>query len=530
MQLALGLDINAMATPRGDALIDLDFAHGRYAFAGKAYASAAAFLAAAGGAAVGSAMVIGPHVVGSELIPGGSFDGGSLDGWASTPAHAENGSVSVVSNRLVATINSPAGSYRAARANSVIIGRAYRYAAAFVAKGATPPLNAMSINASTNADLGGSDLRFGDLGAALPQALEVVAGTAATTLHTGFVAAVTANVAATLSLDNFSLREVLPYPGYSPAGFAFQLSATTPAAASGDKVALQWGTDGERYRVRLVWDANRHLRLIVTVWGGEQANLDLGVVEVSTAFDVTASIGPNRILARLAGSSTIADLGCAIPSIGRLWIGRSYTGEAWDGTLEALQVWVGERVPTDTILIEGDSYSAGAGEATLGGALPVALPGRAVISTAVGGSTPSGILSRLGAVPGLARGAVVIWDGDMNTGAVVADQLAAYAQIVARLGHGRYLILPPCRRAAKSAGDNANVATLQAALAATYPGNVLDAQAILAAHATSPGDDADLAAGYIPTSLLQADQVHLTATAMAHVAAGVAGEIAARGW
>lgn len=530
MRLALALDIAAIGAPCADALIDLDLVHGRYSFGGRSYASRAAFLAAAGGIADGNAMVLGPHPVGSELIPGGDFDDGGLDGWASTPAHAANGGVSVVSNCLVATINSPTGSYRAARANTVVAGRAYLYGADIVAKGTTPPLNSASINASTNSDLGGSDMAFGNLGAALPQRLEVVAGTSAATLYTGFAAAVVADVAASISFDNVSLQEAVPYAGHSTAGFAFRLDAVTPSAASGDKVALQWGTDGERYRVRLVWDATRHLRLVVTVAGAEQANVDLGVVELSSAFVIEASIGPNRILARLGVTTTVADLAATLPSIGRLWIGRSYTGDAWDGELRNLQVWAGERMPADGILVEGDSYAAGTSSASLRGALALALSGRAVIPAGVGGSTPAGVASRLVAAPGLARGVTVIWDGEMNTGAAVADQLDSYAEIVRHLGHGRYLILPPCRRAAKSAEDNANVASLQAALASTYPGHVLDVQAVLATHATAPGDDSDTAAGYIPSSLLQGDLVHLTATAMGHVAGAVATEIGERGW
>jgi hypothetical protein len=532
MQLVLGLDIGGIAAAHGDALLDLDFAHGRYGFAGKVHAGKAAFLGASGGVAMGSAMVLGPHIVGAEMIPDGAFSSGGLDGWASTPAHAANGSLSVLSNRIVAAINSPIGAYRAARANPVTAGRAYLFGGDIAAKGTSPPLNSASINCSTNPDLGGSDLRFGDLGGAtpLPQRLEVVGGTSATTLFSGFVTAVDANTPASISFDNFSLREVQPYAGYLAGGFAFRLAATTPSAASGNKVALQWGTDGERYRVRLVWDASRHLRLIVTVGGSDQANLDLGEVAISTPFSLEASIGPDRILARLDDGATVFDLTSAVPSVGRFWIGRSYSGEAWDGDLHRLQVWPRERLPANAILVEGDSYTAGTGVASLGGALPSALPGRAVVSTGVGGGTPAGTAARLAATPGLARGVVIIWDGDMNTGSVVETQLAAYAEIVARIRHTRYLILPSCRRAAKSAGDNANVATLQAALAAAYPGNVLDAQAVLAAHATAPGDNADTAGGYIPASLLSGDLVHLTATAMGYVAAAVAAEIGARGW
>lgn len=530
MQISLGL--NGSPAIGSDALIDLDFVHGRYVFAGRSYPSKAAFLAASGGAVVGSAMLLGPYVSGPELIPDGGFAAGGLDGWASTPSHTANGSVSVVANKLVAAINSSTGQYRAARSNAVTAGRAYRFAADIVAKGSTPPLNSMSINAALNSELGGSDSRNADFSGAgvIPQHLEVTAGAAGTTLYSGFVAGVTVSTAATATLDNFSLREVLPYPGHSTSGFAFRLAAVTPAAAGGNKVALQWGTDGERFRVRLVWDASKHLRLIVTADNAEQANLDLGVIEVATAFALDASLGANRAIACLNGGAVQLDSAAVLPGIGRFWIGRSFTGEAWDGTLVRLSVWPAERAPSNLILAEGDSYVSGAGGVSLAASLSTALSGRPVLSRAAGGSTPNDVATRLATIPGLARGVVVIWDGDMNTGSTVADQLAAYATIVANLPHARYLILPPCRRAAKSGADNANIALVQSSLASVYAGHVIDAQSVLAAQATAPGDDADTAGGYIPTSLLQADLAHLTAAGMGHVASAVATEIGARGW
>lgn len=530
--MQIGLGLNGARVTGSDALIDLDFEHSRYVFAGRSYPSKAGFLAAAGGVSVGAAMLLGPYVSGAELIPNGNFSGGLIDGWATTAAFAGSGSVSVVANQLAAAINSPTGAYRAAKSNTVTAGRAYRLAADLTAKGPTPPLNSMSLNASQNSELGGSDGRLADLsaGGSIPQHLEVVAGAPGTTLYTGFVCGVSANTAASATLDNFSLREVLPYPGYSPAGFAFRLAAITPAAASGNKVALQWGTDGERFRVRLAWDAGKHLRLIVTADNAEQANLDLGVVEVSTAFSLEASLGPNRVAARLNGGASQLDTTVSLPGIGRLWVGRSYTGEAWDGTLSRLSVFAAERLPDNLILAEGDSYVAGAGGVSLNAALGTALSGRPVVSRAVGGGTPMDVASRLAAIPGLARGPVVIWDGEMNTGSVVADQLQAYADIITRIPHGRYLILPPCRRASKSGADNANVSVVQAALASLYPAHVVDAPAILATHATAPGDNADIAAGSIPTSLLQGDLAHLSSAAMAYVAAAVATEIGARGW
>jgi hypothetical protein len=339
MQLAIGMGVASCVA--ADALIDIDFDHARYGFAGHYHAARAAFLAAAGGVASGSAMALGPVIVGPDLIADGSFSGGTLDGWASGTSYVGNGSLSIVDERLVYSINSPTGAYRASRPNTVTAGRAYRFAGTLVSKSPTPPLTTVNISGASNIDLGNSDSRGADLSSSgtFPQALQTVAGTSQSTLYTGFATISTVNTAVTATFDDVSLHEVRPYAGYVPGGFSFRLAATTPAAASGNKVALQWGTDGERYRVRLVWDASKHLRLIVTTAGTEQANLDLGTVDTSTQFELEASIGANRISARLDGGDELLDTSATVPSVGLFWIGRSHTGENWDGTFHHLAVW-----------------------------------------------------------------------------------------------------------------------------------------------------------------------------------------------
>lgn len=529
MQLGLGLASGGAAGPVGH-LIDIDFPAGRFRFGDRLHAGRDAFLADAGGSASGHAMILGPTFGGPELLADGGFDAGALDGWASTPAYAGLGSVAVADNVLVAAIDSSSGVWRCARANAVQSGRAYRFRADLVAKSSTPPLNALSINVSNNLDLGGSDARFANFGVGVPpqQTLEVVAGSASATLYTGFVLSATASQPASAALDDLSLREVLPYPGFVPGGFAFRLTATTAASLSGNRVALQWGTDGERFRVRLVWDAAGQLRLVVTSSGAEQANLDLGSVAPSTPFTVMASIGPNRVVARRDAGTVAIDRTVNVPAIGRLWIGRSFSGEAWSGSLDRLAVWAAERVPAGAVLLEGDSYVSGAGGVGLATALVGA--GLPVIATASGGSALAAILARIAANPGLAAGALVLWDGEMGAGAMALEQLPLYAAIAELVPHGRFLFLPPLRRANRSSADNAEVAALQLALAESFPGHVLAVDGLLAAAATLPGDAVTLAAGHVPASLLQADQTHLTAPAMSLVADAVAAELVFRGW
>lgn len=508
------------------SLIDADFANSRYFYNGAAY-SQAGWLAAIGGSIAGNAVSVGPTIVGPELIPDGGFDVG-VGGWADSPSYAASGDLSVVGSALRATLTGATTQYRASLLASVTAGRAYLYGLTLAAKSASPTIGTAFIDSSTSADLFVPASSPGFNLAALPQSQSIVAGAPSASMYVGIRMTGGAGQTPTVDWDTASLKEVVPYLGYSVTGLAFSIDGATPAAASGNKVLAQWGEDGERNRVRLVWDASKHLRFIVTVSGSEVANLDMGVVEVATAFTAEGSIGTNRIAVRLGSALSLIDTAAAFPGLGKFWIGRSYTGETWDGTIGHLKVFAAERIPADVLYGEGDSYMALTAGVGMSASLPVAL-GRPMFTTAAGGSTLATEVARVQANPGLCRGTFVHWDGDANSFTDVATTMANYAAMVAALPHQRFVIVPPCRRFNATAGQNAAVTTIQSQLAALYPGHIVDAQAILAGLAVSPGDDAYVAAGYIPNSCLT-DGTHITLAAMNAVAAEVASLITSSGW
>ncbi len=95
---------------------------------------------------------------------------------------------------------------------------------------------------------------------------------------------------------------------------------------------------------------------------------------------------------------------------------------------------------------------------------------------------------------------LIFWDGSSNGYGTLAEDMALYAQVVAAVP--KCIILPPVRRGIDDAGTLAAISALQAAIATTYADRTIDAQALLAAAATSPGDDADVLANVVPSSLL----------------------------
>jgi len=235
-------------------------------------------------------------------------------------------------------------------------------------------------------------------------------------------------------------------------------------------------------------------------------------------------------------SPSVADVSASVPGLGKLFIGRSSSGETWDtgsDLIKRVRLYPYEYLPIDAIWGNGDSYMDGSG----GVSLPITAnaDSRAMIETSSGGTTLQQQYAEMQLYPGLcASGVFINWDGAPNGFVDVSTQMATYAQMIALLSHNRFLINSPLKRSVMSGGDLAFTTALQAALAAAYPGNYFNAQAILAAHATSPGDDADVAAGVVPTSLLQGDGAHLTTAAMGFVWAdatvGIKAVLSAKGW
>lgn len=153
----------------------------------------------------------------------------------------------------------------------------------------------------------------------------------------------------------------------------------------------------------------------------------------------------------------------------------------------------------DEIWLDGDSYSVISSNGD--GMEPrFTADGRLITVSGVGGSTLAAQRARIEARLWSTYQTLIHWDGNPNGYASLADDMAHYAAIVAACP--RSIIIPPVRRGADSTDMREYISTLQAALLEAYPTRTIDAQSLLAAAATSPGDDDDVAANVVPRSLL----------------------------
>ncbi|WP_247777333.1 hypothetical protein [Bradyrhizobium sp. CW1] len=210
-----------------------------------------------------------------------------------------------------------------------------------------------------------------------------------------------------------------------------------------------------------MWDATKHLHLIVTYGGSTAADLDLGLVDVLTPYTIDWTAATNRFAARLNTGASLVDSVGQMPGVGALDIARSPTsGETFDGTISRWTLFATERLPPDVFFLEGDSYPAGVSGVSITGSLAAA-SGRGAFTTAVGGSDLQTEVARVLTHLDLTGAVYIHWDGDANNWIDVATTMSYYAQLVASLKTSKFIIIPPCRRNNKTAGDNAGTLQIQ---------------------------------------------------------------------
>jgi len=178
--------------------------------------------------------------------------------------------------------------------------------------------------------------------------------------------------------------------------------------------------------------------------------------------------------------------------------------------------------------MEGDSFVAGSGGAALIDELR--LLGFQCVGRAISGATIYQQRSRVLSEQRFRDLVFVLWDGSPAGYVSVSGYMSAIADMVACFPSGKFIIIPPVRRTGQTVQERNDTALIQAAIAATYPNNYLDAQAIMVSMAVSPGDDASVAAGCVPTSTLQGDGLHPTVAAEKSVALAVAAMRTSKGW
>jgi hypothetical protein len=531
--LALGLGLGLTAQKgvgwrESGSAFDADFENSRFHFGGANYTSVGSFLAAIGGTEAAGAIAIGPYAIpdAPEHVVNGDFADGTT-GWA---GH-RGGTISVVGGVCVLEGN---GGNIPGFAQAVTLQKGHAYQFRGRQRRSTTDVTPSWTVASAS-DLGGvSGCHLPSSGTVM-NTVESTFSADAATMYVGGRTVLNPSTG-TSEYDDATIREVLPFDGFVQEGFAAIIAGTTPATASGEKVVFEASCGGidnvsphERNRVRLHWDAAGHLHLVVTAKNAEVANLDLGEVAPETAFKVLLSVASNAFRASLDGGPVLSDTAGDLPGIARLYLKRqNAAGSVFDGTLSRVTVfpeaWSAQEFAgrTKGIRTEGDSFMGGAYSISLPNTLE-ALIGREVYNTGAGSSTMEGIRDRilLEANAPLRGLTTVFWDGSENGLTTVDAYLDQLQEALSALGHGRYIIIPPCY----NSGQNSNVTrdAVAAAMQVRWPDKYLDWRGVLTGNGSGGLDDTMYAQ-------LPGDTTHLSQAAFDLMAVEVAEFITTRGW
>lgn len=419
--LAIGLGISwprfGAAWSRPNAVFDADFEGERFVYRGHNYATKAEFLAAIGGEEISGATSIGPYAIpgAPEKVTNGDFSDGTT-GWSGF----NSGTISVIDGvcRLAGNSGNIPGF---SQALALAKGHAYRFRAKQRKLGLGGGFPTAAVTVAPTASLGGTNalhIPSGDVVAFVePQS---TFSASADTIFVGGRHVANPSVGSS-EYDGFSVVEVLPFAGFEQRGMAAIVAGVMPATASGDKVILQASCGGldnttphERNRLRLVWDSSKNLRLIVTAANTDVANLNLGVIDESTPFEVIFSAAANEFWAALPGGPAVGDLVGDLPGFAKLYLGRQNAlGSTFDGTINRVTLFPHawseaefyERMAEDTsIAMWGDSLTAGANVSNSIYRPPQAAallydPDRSVLNLGQGGQTSTQIAARMNAQP-----------------------------------------------------------------------------------------------------------------------------------
>lgn len=339
----------------------------------------------------------------------------------------------------------------------------------------------------------------------------------------------------------FPVKECWPFNGFQQGSLSFRYELPTIDAADlvGTKIWLSADSgaqDGpsttpiEKARI-LLRSVNGALQLLVqaeeTIGGSAvtQCNLALGSLSAGAGPTVEAAVTDGFATANLNGGTPVQDTIDYIPGIAyiRLYGGQQATTNNTTNQNGRLVIYdtltfpIGYPEPA-TFVQQGDSYGRVNTQITTA-------TGLIAINKSQGGITIDQILARVQARPELYGEPTILWDGKPNGLISTADYKAKVKQIGDLIGWSNLAVAPSLKTTIGS-GENATIDAVQAAildLCTTYGGYYIDAQAILAAHGDgTAGDNADIAAGVCPRSLMEADAVHVNATGNAWVAGDAA--------
>lgn len=469
-------------------LFTIDRENGRYMIGATSYATEADLKTALGGTATALALnaFSGDYDPGFSALYQSDFSSG-VDGWATLSGP---GSLSSVSGAMRIAVT---GTYRASRAVPITGKR----------KGVRLTANETA-NAGANSKiiLGGSSTSLNTAGTvtsatfgAAPDAKTIIVSSNDTDVILGVG---TGSATGSWDIGSYSAKEVYPYNGYIPGEVGMTCEITVPATMATAKVVAEWACGDEDHRLRLETDASGHLVARASITASDVAVLDMGSVVAGSRHSVKLAAITDGFYASMDGGVPVQDNAGTFPGVGLFFLGRSTTGEAWDGTTHNVKVYArakdgGAVDPVKAFNIYGDSTAAETG--STGGAWSEVLcnsysPPRIRRKNATGGLGSSAILANVAADNEFYREWTTIFMDRPNTGEDPAQWIANYKAAVAYLLTARWFIMPPAQDS-PSGTSAINIATVQASLLSDpfFAGHTFDS-ATQAAYLAEANDDA----------------------------------------
>lgn len=142
-------------------------------------------------------------------------------------------------------------------------------------------------------------------------------------------------------ITDATVKKAKPHLGFTGNAFSKGIDFTLPGSQSVDEVIWQMDIGNETpniYRLRLArLVADGHLHLIATLLSATVADLDLGATVLGTRHVFAGAFATNDFAASLDGAACVTDTSGNLPSYCYEWIGRSFAGDTFTGTIHSEQ-------------------------------------------------------------------------------------------------------------------------------------------------------------------------------------------------
>ncbi|MBX4906185.1 hypothetical protein HJA82_02135 [Rhizobium bangladeshense] len=346
------------------------------------------------------------------------------------------------------------------------------------------------------------------------------------------------------TVDDFKAYEALPFSGFQQGFLSGRIRFQSMATGTGtfyllsfDENAVNGTTPVERNFIRIA-EVNGVMQLIVNreVTAGSTTNIltmNLGAVSPSTQHYIDFGIASGFVAASMDGGSPQNSLITNIPGVShmRLHYGRQTGSNLWDNantwlTINNTLIYPEGANPASFVNI-GDSYGR------IGGYIKNAT-GLIMRDKSAGGIDLDEIYNRVLANPSLNGQPTSAFDGKPNGGPAGNQAYVDKYELIGNTIGWQYMVIHTPVKTIIGSGENARIDFiangLKALVAAKGAGYVVDAQALLATGGNgSSADNAAIAAGVCPPSLLEPDGVHLNAAGNALVV-GNASTVGTTAW